>query len=190
VTLTFKPTAIAIVTEPEKIAKCFKEHFETCALKLANDVPQAGENVILTEQKPDWGFAPITETQLSKVIESLTPKNSCGFDLLSNRMLKREKNVFVKLLINLVNETIMSGKFPDALKIAKIIPVYKKGDRSNMNNYRPIALLPVLSKVLEKVLNEQITRRLDEYNIIDDNQYGFRNGHSTEDAVVKFMDYI
>jgi len=105
-------------------------------------------------------------------------------------MLKKEKIVFSNLILNLINETVTSGTFPAALKIAKVIPIYKKGDKTNMNNYRPIALLPVLSKVLEKVLNEQINKKLDELNIIDDNQYGFRTGHSTEDAVVKFIDYL
>jgi len=59
-----------------------------------------------------------------------------------------------------------------------------------MNNYRPISLLPVLSKVFKKVLNKQLNEKLDEYNIIDDDQYGFRPNHSTEDAVVKFIDHI
>ncbi len=59
-----------------------------------------------------------------------------------------------------------------------------------MNNYRPISLLPVMSKVLEKVINEQITNKLDELKLIDENQYGFRKEHSTEDAVIKFIDYI
>jgi len=59
-----------------------------------------------------------------------------------------------------------------------------------MNNFRPIALLPVLSKVLEKVINDQITAKLDEMHLIGNNQYGFRTGHSTEDAVIKFINYI
>jgi len=105
-------------------------------------------------------------------------------------MLKKEKRQFSKLLLNLINQTLLSNRFPSALKIAKIIPVFKKGDKTNLNNYRPIALLPVLSKIIEKLLNEQIETKLKEHNIIDDNQYGFRAGHSTEDAVVKFIDHI
>jgi len=105
-------------------------------------------------------------------------------------MLKKEKVIFSKLLIELINETLESNTFPDALKVAKVIPIFKKGDTTNLNNYRPISLLPVLSKVLEKVINKQLTKKLDELHLIDDNQYGFRSGHSTEDAVIKFIDYI
>jgi len=172
-----------LITDSVEIARSFKEHFETCAIKLANDVPQSGDNEIITEQKPDWQFHPINEVKLNKIIDSLLPKSSCGFDLLSTRMIKKEKGKFVKLLINLINETVMSNSFPDVLKKARVIPIFKKGDRSNLNNYRPIALLPVLSKILEKVINEQINTKLDEYNIIDDNQYGFRTGHSTEEIM-------
>ena len=179
-----------LITEKQKIAESFKKHFESCATKLASTVRDSGECEILTEQQPEWGFHTITEVELLKVIDTLLPKASCGFDLLTNRMLKKEKYKFAKLLINLINETLLSNTFPESLKKAKVIPIFKKGDKTNLNNYRPISLLPVLSKVLEKVINAQITKKLDERNLIDDNQYGFRSNHSTEDAVIKFIDYL
>jgi hypothetical protein len=178
------------VTEKIEIARGFKTHFETCAAKLARDVPDSGNNEILIEQQENWNFEPISEADLLKIIDSLLPKSSCGFDLLSNRMIKKEKFKFSKLLLGLINETLQSNTFPNALKLARVIPIFKKGDKTNMNNYRPIALLPALSKVLEKVINKQINKKLDDLHLIDDNQYGFRSGHSTEDAVVKFIDYI
>ena len=82
------------------------------------------------------------------------------------------------------------GIFPKVLKRATIIPIFKKGEKDNMNNYRPIALLPVMSKIFEKVINERITKVLDERGYIDENQYGFRKKHSTEDAILKFVDQI
>ena len=179
-----------LITDKVKIAESFKNHFESCATKLAQSVRDTGDCEILTEQQPEWGFHAITEEELIKMINTLVPKASCGFDLLSNRMLKKEKFKFAKLLINLINETLLSNTFPKTLKTAKVIPIFKKGEKSNLNNYRPISLLPVLSKVLEKIINVQITKKLDERNIIDENQYGFRSNHSTEDAVVKFIDYI
>jgi len=103
-------------------------------------------------------------------------------------MIKKEKRAFAKSTLKLINDTITSGTCPEVLKIATIIPIFKKGEKTIMNNYRPIALLPVLSKVLEKIINEQINSKLDELRIIDDNQYGFRAGHSTE--VTKFDDYM
>ncbi len=178
------------IEDKAEIAKAFKDHFETCAAKLAENVPDHGECEILIEQQPEWSFQKISRKDLLDTIESLVPKASCGHDLLTNRMLKKEKVRFCNLTLNLINETITSRTFPNALKIAKVIPIFKKGDKLNPNNYRPISLLPVLSKIVEKVLNKQITKKLDELHIIDDNQYGFRAEHSTEDAVVKFVDHI
>jgi retron-type reverse transcriptase len=71
-----------------------------------------------------------------------------------------------------------------------VIPIFKKGDTTNLSNYRPISLLPVMSKLFEKVLNKQITQVLDINGYIDDEQYGFRMHHSTEDAIVKLVDTI
>ena len=179
-----------IITEKKEISRAFKDHFQTCATKLANEIPNGGDCEILFDQQADWGFKPITLIDLIKIIDLLLPKASSGFDLLSNRMLKKEKLQFSLKIIDLLNETLMSNTFPETLKIAKVIPLYKKGDPTNLSNYRPISLLPVLSKVLEKVINKQLTEKLNELHLIDDNQYGFRAGHSTEDAVLKFIDVI
>ena len=179
-----------IINTEQEIANTFKSHFETCAQNLANDLPSSGECEILFEQYPEMQFKHVTSLELEKIINGLLPKSSCGFDLLTNRMLKKEKKQFSQKLAPIINESLSAGIFPNALKIAKVIPIHKKGDKRNLNNYRPISLLPVLSKVFEKVLNKQITEHLDKFNIIDENQFGFRAGHSTEDAILKFIDRI
>jgi retron-type reverse transcriptase len=104
-------------------------------------------------------------------------------------MIKQEPYLFAKLLKPLINESINLGIFPTCLKTANVIPIFKKGDPTNLNNYRPISLLPVISKVFEKVLNNQLTSVIDK-GYIDENQFGFRANHSTEDAVIKFVDKI
>ena len=82
------------------------------------------------------------------------------------------------------------GIFPDLLKISKVVPLYKKDDDSNLSNYRPISLLPSISKIFEKVLLEQLTTYLDNNNLIDNHQYGFRKRHSTEYAALHIVDYL
>jgi len=177
-------------TDRREISACFKTHFENCAKKLAENLPESNELEILIDDQPELVFTETTVVEIEKIINSLLPKNSCGFDLLSNRMIKKEKKQFSKILSPLINESLNQGIFPEALKSAKVVPIFKKGDKTNMNNYRPISLLPVISKVFEKVLNNRINQHLNENNLIDDNQYGFRPEHSTEDAIVKFVDHI
>ena len=83
-----------------------------------------------------------------------------------------------------------TGIFPDALKISKTIPVYKKGDINSLSNYRPISLLPTLSKVFERVIYNQLYNYFVFNNLLSEQQYGFRAKHSTELAAVKLVDYI
>ena len=87
---------------------------------------------------------------MRKTINNLPTKNSCGFDGISTKLLKVIEPVILKSLTLLINQVLYSGVFPDKLKIAKVIPIFKKDDPSLFENYRPISLLPTISKVLEK----------------------------------------
>ena len=90
----------------------------------------------------------------------------------------------------IINQMLHSGIFPDALKVSKVIPLYKKDDKQLFSNYRPISLLPSISKIFEKVILLQLTEYLDKNNILHQNQYGFRKNHSTELASLHLVDYI
>ena len=83
-----------------------------------------------------------------------------------------------------------TGIFPDALKVAKVKPLFKKGDNCCLNNYRPISLLPTISKIFERVMYTQLYSYFNVNNLLSDQQYSFRSQHSTELACVKLVDYI
>jgi len=177
-------------TDPKEISVAFKDHFETCAMELANNLPAGTPDYSKIKQGDKWTFKNTSAPDIVKIIKSLETKNSCGHDLLSNRMIKKEISWFAMTLPPLINASLQEGIFPRVLKKATVIPIYKKGDKDNMNNYRPISLLPVMSKIFEKVINEQLTGILDTRGYIDENQYGFRKKHSTEDAILKFTNEI
>ena len=82
------------------------------------------------------------------------------------------------------------GIFPDLLKISKVIPLYKKDDPLNFSNYRPISLLPSISKIFEKVIFKQLADYLEENNLMYKYQYGFQKYHSTEYAALHLLDYL
>jgi hypothetical protein len=178
-----------LIENEYKIAESFKNHFETCATNLASNLPPSRDTSTIMNPGAEWSFTKINERDIVRIIKSLQNKNSCGADLLSNRMLKAEKYAFAKLLKPLINECIETGIFPDTLKRAIVIPIFKKGATNNLNNYRPISLLPVMSKVFEKVINSQLSA-VTEAEFIDDNQFGFRKEHSTEDALIKFANMV
>ena len=123
-------------------------------------------------------------------IDKLPNKNSCGYDNLSTKIIKTLKDSLIKPLTLIINQILNTGVFPSQLKIAKVIPIFKKDDNKLFNNYRPISLLPVLSKVVEKVISSQINDLKKINNLFYDSQYGFRPGHSTEYAAIELSDRI
>ena len=85
---------------------------------------------------------------------------------------------------------ITTGIFPESLKIAKIILIYKKGEPTDLSNYRPISLLPTISKIFERIIHIQLQEYFNSNNLLAEQQYGFRPNHSTEYAAVKLVDHI
>ena len=118
------------------------------------------------------------------IIDSLKSKTSCGIEEISNKTLKYLKNVIAAPLTIIINQMLNSGIF------SYVIPLYKKDDKQVFSNYRPISLLPSISKIFEKVILLQLTEYLVINNIIHGNQYGFRENHSTELAALHLVDDI
>ena len=90
----------------------------------------------------------------------------------------------------LINKSIENGHVPNTLKIAKVVPIYKSKDQKQLSNYRPISLLPSISKILEKVIHKHVYNFLNHQNIFYQSQYGFRPKHSTINAVMEFTSDI
>ena len=97
---------------------------------------------------------------------------------------------FIKPQTLIINQILDTGVFPANLQIAKIIPIFKKDDRTVFNNYRPISLLPINSKVVENVISDQLNEFLVKHKLLFDHQYGFRSGHSTEHVALEPTDRI
>ena len=93
-------------------------------------------------------------------------------------------------LAELINCSMKSGIFPDKLKVAKVIPIFKTGDRSLVNNYRPISILNAFSKIFEKVILSRLLGFLNKQNFFYSQQFGFRQNHSTSAALISFTEYI
>lgn len=131
------------------------------------------------------------EDEIDVIISSL--KNDCahGWDNISVIFVKSARVVLVPLLTQLFNLCIRTGTFPRAFKQALVLPVYKGvGEKTCANNYRPISILSVFSKILEKILNRRLLDYLEKENILSDNQYGFRKSKSTEHAVRRLSETV
>ena len=135
-------------------------------------------------------FDLVNQEDVIKIGKSLKSKNSTGIDGLSTNLLKILMPAIVKPLTLILNQSLATGIFPDKLKTAKVIPLYKKDDKLKMDNYRPVSLLTSISKIFEKTVHKQISKYFKENNLFYKSQYGFRDEHSTELASIELIDRV
>lgn len=132
----------------------------------------------------------IDSSEIEDAISNLKDKCAVGWDCIPSSVIKASANVLIPVLQYVFNLCIRKGIFPKAFKKAVVHPIYKSGDRGSVTNYRPISVLTTLSKIFEKILNKRLLSYINKNNILSFNQFGFRSGKSTEDAVLKLTENI
>jgi hypothetical protein len=108
----------------------------------------------------------------------------------STHLLKKISLSLLKPLKHIFTRSIATGVVPSKLKIAKVIPIFKSGDATDINNYRPISLLSTFSKILEKIVQTRLTSYLETHNLISPNQFGFRSNHSTTHPMTLLLNKV
>ena len=129
----------------------------------------------------------VDERELISIINLLPLKKSVGHDNIPVIFIKLVDRIIAPFLVKVINASFDLGMFPNILKIAKVIPIYKSGDKQIINNYRPISLLSPFSKIYEKLLFNRFYKFLDKKSILIPTQYGFRPHHSTQHAILDII---
>lgn len=135
-------------------------------------------------------MTPTDENEVNSLINDLRPNSSPGIDKCTPSLIKRVKHLLMSPLTHIFNLSLSSGTFPNSWKTAIVTPIYKGGDKSVPSNYRPISLLPIFSKLLEKIVNKRTLAYLEKNDLIPTRQFGFRRGKSTEDAVLTVSEIV
>ncbi len=182
-------TEIAGETDQPKMAEVMNDYFTTIAENLARGFPH-GDPVQTerTTHQPKLQFKHTTEQDVAKLIRQLSDATAVGIDGISPRILKAALTPLSIIISRLINKSLDTGVFPDALKVAKVSPIYKSGDRTDPGNYRPISVLPAVSKLFERIVHTQLSDYLDKYSLLSDCQFGFRKNHSTETCCLSMLD--
>ena len=115
-------------------------------------------------------------------------KNSTDSNDLSMSILKKVFNSICAPLTNICNKSLLNGVFPDSMKVAKVIPLFKSGGNEVFTNYRPVSLLSQFSKILEKLFDKRLDSFIDKHNILVEEQYGFRKARSTSMAILQLLE--
>lgn len=182
-----------VITDPGKLTDMFGSHFSTIVhYKLHCHF---GQNISLPCTLPNiipqtFFFSPVTESELKNIFNKLKNKNCTGNDGLSFKMLKQIQDSILDPLKYLINYSIESGLFPNILKISHVIPLLKNGDPLDIENYRIITLVSSLSKIMERVIYDQMSVFIEKYKILTPCQHGFREGKSVESASIHLLDTI
>ena len=178
---------------PVEIANGFNNFFVSVGPSLAKKIKTNGNNsgdFLKNPTESVFTFNYVTDSLLDEVVKNLKSKTSAGWDGISMKLVKMILPSISHVLCHLFNLSFQSGYVPYQMKISKVIPIFKKGDEKDFNNYRPISLLSSFSKILEKLVARQMYKYLDKYQILYDNQFGFRKSRNTDHAVLKLLDNI
>ena len=179
-------------TDKFKIANGFNNFFINVGPNLASKIPS--DNRSPTSHMMDWVtddmlLSPVIEEETVTIIKSLKDSSS-GWDEISTRVVKSTHSSFIKPLTHIMNISFITGVFPAELKIARVIPIFKSGDSSIFSNYRPVSVLPLFSKILERLMYNRLLAFINEHGLLYKFQFGFRTLHSPNLALIILVDRI
>lgn len=186
----------------KEIANHFNTFFTTVASSLVSKLPSA-PNIFNTDSIPFKQFyskvtkdhlelklTHVTEDFIYKEISNLNTFKSTGIDNIPARFIKDGAIVLAKPITYLVNLSITTGIVPEELKLARVKPLFKKNSRSEIGNYRPVSILCIISKILEKAVYKQLETYLIQNNLLYQFQSGFRSSYSTDTCLIHLFDHI
>ena len=132
----------------------------------------------------------VEESEIIEIVKKFKGKLSTDFNDINMDIVKRVMTNIVKPFSHICNTSFISGIFPDNMKIAKVIPLYKAGEKNLFTNYRPVSLLSQFSKIFEKIFSKRLDKYIDNFSLLNDSQYGFRSGKSTALALMELTEDI
>ena len=185
------------INDPKVIADTFNEYFSTIGDKMGakfNLNTNTNDNEFLNNLQTSIDKSILlscaSNDEINHIITKLSNKTSSGIDKISQKLIKYVGDEVCPTITELINLAIKNRKYPNCLKLAKIIPIFKDKDKLDCNNYRPISLLSVFNKIFERKLHNDLVNFIENNDILFINQFGFRKFHSTIDALIKTHDYI
>ena len=178
-----------VIVDPIDIAEAFNDFFTPCI-----DTNMAKDDIHFSTHVQNYSHSIFMEPTVSfdiyKYINSLKNTDSTGYDGISTKIIKHVAPLISPVLSYIINLCISCGIFPDKLKLTLIKPTFKKNDKQNVQCYRPIALIPIFSKLFERVIYKSLYNFLESNNVFADEQMGFRKNKSINSAVYKFIHSI
>ena len=184
----------SLISNPHEVANKFNSYFAKIGPSLESEIPPSSKSYADFLKKVNvrhsFFMKPTSCYEISKIISNLDSGKSLGPNSVPIYILKVSNDFFSELLSKVINLSFETGIFPDLCKLAKVIPIFKAGNENLCENYRPISLLPIYSKIFEKAMYSRIYEFLNKNNLIYNQQFGFRANHSTNHAIISLSEDI
>ena len=179
-----------IITDPKEVCNTLATHFHRAPITTREAIPPAN-NPIQNRHvvQKSLFFTPATSDEVKTIISNFKNKKS-SINSVPAKLLKYLAPSISHFIANIFNHSFHSGQYPDCLKIARVVPIYKGGAKDDPKNYRPVSILTNINKVFEKLIHKRINSFLEQNNIISYAQYGFCRGKSTSHATYEVLSKI
>lgn len=193
------PTAIQnkgkTYTDPKDIAAIINSYFTNVAPELVKKLPNSSSkrnfNDFLKDRNPFSFFCtPVIVQEVEKYLASLDHNKANDVYDFPIKLIKQNSDLLSEPLTLIINKSFSDGEFPDDLKYAKVIPLFKGGTKYEAKNYRPISILPLFDRIIEKIMHKKLISFLTRFKLLSPSQYGFQNGKSTSYAILDVITQI
>ena len=188
---TIKTASGLTTSNAKSIANTLNHYFTNIGKNMSNRLPDAPipyQQFLKNRQLNSFYLKPTDEMEILEMINTFSSNKYTG--PIPAKFVKIGAPALSNILSELINECFSTGKYPDTLKIARITPIYKGGLKDIPSNYRPISILPVLSKLIEKLTYNRLIKYIDKKSILNSSQFGFRKVHSTSHAITSICEKI
>ncbi len=181
------------INDDKLIADEFNNFFSSIGNKISNSIQKTNtspKTFLKHSELQTLNFEHIHGCEVLAVIKTLEPKCSSDIFSICPKLIKFVDTAICTPLAHIFNLSLREGVFPDKLKTSRIVPVFKSGEITDCNNYRPIALTSTFSKIIEKIVAIKLTNHLEFNKLLSKNQFGFQRGLSTEHCILHLHNYV
>ncbi len=181
------------ITDKREVVDKLNVYFVNIGCQLAASIPPSHvhfSSYLKQSYMNSFVFFPTNASEVINIASAFQNKRSFGFDNIPVNVMKLSISYIAEVLAVIINCSLDTGIFPDTLKVARVCPIFKSGEKNDFQNYRPISVLPSFSKIFEKVVQSRLLSYLYSNNILCNNQFGFRKNHSSYMALIELYDKI
>ena len=177
---------------PDEIAEAFNEHFVTIGPKLASKIEAPTDadpmayvrSVVKDKRLPKFSFKHVEVSYVKQETNKLKTSKSPGPDKIPIKILKDAVEIVRGPLTTIFDRSLDTGIIPDLWKLARVTPIFKAGQKSELTNYRPISVVSILARLLEKIAHDQLFSHMKDCGLLSDNQFAFRKLHNTQTSIM------